>query len=157
MIASPLPAAAEAWFLSGEFFSPGAAKGPFVQPGRGGGRARRPIPADDQWSRATAFSVSRSPSLSLSRLFPIPLCLSLPPLSLFIFLLGRDSPCLPLSLVHPRAYLISASYLPYSPRRRILVLISTTRRKRERISLPLFLPRLHPSPPPLPPSSYAPK
>lgn len=108
MIASPLPAAAEAWFLSGEFFSPGATKGPFVQPGRDGARARRPIPADDQWSRATAFSVSRSPFLFISPILiplsPLPLILSL-----FIFLLGRGEPsCLPL----PCAYLINAFYLP---------------------------------------------
>jgi len=78
MITSPLPTAVEAWFLSGEFFSPGTAKNPFVQPGRGGSRARRPIPVDDQWSRATAFSVLRSLSLFISPILVlIPLYLSL--------------------------------------------------------------------------------
>lgn len=99
------PSHAEAWFLSGEFFSPGAPRGPFVQPGRTGGRAHGPIPADDQWSRATAFFQSRSPSLLVS---PI---LSLSYLSLPLLLPERASPYLLLRRSPSRTSLVPPTFL----------------------------------------------
>lgn len=138
MIASPLPVFVEAWFVSGEFFSPGA---------RGVRSSNQVAPVVGPIGQSLLMISGPEPQPSLylalfsfSRLFSFHSFLIL-----FLFLISDERFSMSFSPSCTLAYLISASYLPYSTRCRILVLISTTRRKRERNSLPLLLSLYSPS------------
>lgn len=84
------------------FLTWSAPRDPFVQPGRADGRAHRPIPADNQWSRATASSLYLALLPSCSRLFQLPTLFYSVSLSLFLNEILRVFLFL--------AYLISVSY-----------------------------------------------